>query len=82
MEFDVVSLISDGGALGLLALVIVLINKHFTRLMNKHDEDRSAWLSAIQSIILKLGLIERDLSDIDQDVSEIKKDIIIIKEKI
>jgi hypothetical protein len=79
MELDVMTLITDGGSLGLLTLVIWMINKHFTRMLDNHDEDRRTWLEAIKEITAKLGLIERDLSDIEDDVSDIKT---VLQEKL
>ena len=81
MEVDVVSLITDGGALGLLALVLYGMNKHFSRMLDNHAEDRRTWLEAIKEVTAKLGLIERDVSEIEEDLTDIKNNITEIKEK-
>jgi septal ring factor EnvC (AmiA/AmiB activator) len=82
MDIDIVQLLTEGGALGLLGLVLYMFNKHFTRLLDVHDKDRSTWLEAIKEITKKLGLIEKDVSEIEDDLGDIKKDIHIIKENI
>lgn len=48
-------------------------------MLDNHDEDRRTWLEAIKEITAKLGLIERDLSDIEDDVSDIKT---VLQEKL
>ena len=73
MEIDIAALVSDGGALGVLCVVLFMVNRHFTRMLDAHDEDRKTWLEAIKEITVKLGLIENDISDIDDDVRDITK---------
>jgi hypothetical protein len=79
MDDTVLAVINDGGALAMLGLVLWMVNKHFARMLDNHQEDRSVWLSAIREITAKLGLIEKDINDIDEDVQIIK---ITLEEKL
>ncbi len=82
MEFDLVALITDGGALGLLAAVMWKFNAHIDILMSGHREDRTSWLESLHKIVMKLTVIEKDLDDIEDDVSDIKNTLKKIEEKV
>jgi len=73
MELDVMTLLTDGGSLGLLALVLWKFDKHITSMMGAHREDRASWLVALNKIVSKLTLIERDMVEIKDDLEDIKK---------
>lgn len=82
MEFDLVALITDGGAVGLLAAVLWKFNAHIDILMSGHREDRTSWLESLHKIVMKLTVIEKDLDDIEDDVSDIKNTLKKIEEKV
>lgn len=75
MELDVVALITEGGSLGLLALVLYKFNAHIGSMMTAHREDRHSWLEALHKIVNKLSLIEKDIDEISDDISDIKDKI-------
>lgn len=79
---DITSILTDGGSLGLLGLVLYMFNNHFTRMLDNHDEDRRTWLEALREVTAKLGLIEGDMSDIEEEIREVKTSIKKIEEKV
>jgi len=82
MEDMLVTVLVEGGAIGLLGLVLFMFNKHFCRMLDNHDEDRRTWLEAIKEITKKLGLIEEDVSDIEEDLTTMKNTLKNIEEKL
>ncbi len=75
MEFDIVSLISEGGSMGLLALVLWKFNQHITNMMTSHREDRVSWLEALHRIVEKLTGIETNIEQIEEDLKKIEEKI-------
>ncbi len=75
MELDVMQLITEGGSLGLLALVLWKFNQHITNMMASHREDRISWLEALHRIVEKLTGIEDNIERIENDLKKIEEKI-------
>lgn len=70
MEIDIVKIVSDGGTVGVLAVVLWMFNKHIASILANHEADRKTWLESMISMTTQLTNISNDVKDIKERLED------------
>lgn len=70
MESELIKLVTDAGAVGLLAAVLWTFNRHVTTLLANHEADRKTWLESMISMTTQLTKISEDVKDIKEKLED------------